>query len=367
MRVTAPLLALVVLATAAPDAGPPADGGGDPDGGDAAEEALARLLRTEEPDKLLTLEVVWQGPGEPFPVRSDAFARVEEEVWLSPLAHFRDGTCAARGGGWVDETGKPRVCDADESAFSHMRATWFRVTPSSWRVDRSPRGMGPPLAFRLEEWAALKGDRPVLAEPGSGPSDDLGRQGGPGTTRYALRLESQDGRVLGESPGLSDAARARVVRTRSYDDMVGVVEELRNVPYVDSPRGAPPARHETEMALGVDAVTPILYAARRTGLAVGYVDLSSLTPHVRTLVLPRDKVRRGDIVIMGAVVGLLARDAGRPGVLDGPDEVVVALDAPLRTYRLSQLPSSPLPTVLRLKGAVPSLPRPAGSGQPTVR
>ncbi|MEW5847580.1 MAG: hypothetical protein AB2A00_02160 [Myxococcota bacterium] len=296
--------------------------------------ALLLLHALHAPAAMASVEIVWQGPEDEWPRVGPATALPDEDVWLSALVRFADGTCAVRTGAYVDATGVTRLCDTGLERLSDLRATWLKLEPAESRMARSPRGLGPPLPFRATAFATLHADRPLLADarPALAPDDEGAEVG---AMRYVVRIsDERAGGESWESPGLTEAREAFLLKVRADDDYVGVLEELRHVTHADSPRGVPVTQHETELALAVDGMTLPVYGARRLGLALPYVDLDLLGAHLQPV--PLDQVQRGDIIQQGPRVGVLASDGGVRGTLDAGDELLTASSGPLRRERYAK-------------------------------
>lgn len=311
---------------------------------------LVGALQPVEP--IQSVEVLWQTLERRYPVQGSVRVRVDEDVQLSVLVRFENGLCAVRGGVYVDPSGALRTCDLAESTLNKMRAVWMRIEPTSQRVHRGPRGGGTvPHASR--QWATLSAARQVLAEMPDGKVEGPGV----GAARFQVLIQALDGQVLGKSPGQEDPSRAFLLQVRAADDLLGVVQELLHVPHADSPRGAPPVLHETEQALCVDAVSVVLYGARRLGLPVGYAGWQQLEPFLEAVEQGGQPLTRGDVITRGHAVALLVEDRGRLGVLDGEDLVLTAETGPLRTLSWKQFPTRGPARVQRLRTSAPPVVR----------
>jgi hypothetical protein len=190
--------------------------------------------------------------------------------------------------------------------------------------------------------------------------------GGLGVMRFRAALLLADGRRLA-TPGLEAvtprgiAPSVALVSFREADDLVGWLTAYFNVPNVFG-SGGHGATHQTELFQGADCADVIVGALRLGGARVAYTSalgLKSLAqPVTRKLLLDEtgvyelgedargapargeratlrfgDDVRRGDLMLIDYVgftdsprgwdhVGVVGRDAGKPGVLDPEDPVL---------------------------------------------
>jgi hypothetical protein len=252
---------------------------------------LATLLFAA-PEEVSRVEVVWRGEYDEFPATGTAHVRNDEDVWLGPLLFFKDGTCSVKEGVYRDPDGVDRVCARPFTSLQDWRAQYWRVAPAELRVKRSPRGDGPSPVWKRTLFAAARPDRPVLAASDDGDGLSLG------CMRYAVTLSDPEGNQV-TSPAEDNPREALAVAVRLDDSWMGVMWELQGVPVVDGPRGVPPARHDTSMLWGMDANTAVVYAARRMGLALAYVDLTE-QPGMETVDPATGPFRRGDVLIRGA-------------------------------------------------------------------
>lgn len=267
---------------------------------------LATLLMLA-PDDVERVEVVWRAADDDFPAQGVAHVKTDEDVLLGPLLFFKDGSCSVREGAYQDVDGVNHVCPRPFSALADWRAQYWRVIPTQMRVPRSPRGTGGAPRWHKSAFATVHVDRPVLAA--ANDDDDLPL----GTMRYAVTLTDAEGNSV-SSAADDDARKAMAVAVRLDDTWMGVLWELQGVPVVDGPRGVPPSQHDTSVLWGCDANTAIIYAVRRMGLGLPYLDVAE-QPRMETVVVKRG-VRRGDVLLR----------AGQPVVLMGPS---LAADAPV--------------------------------------
>ena len=253
---------------------------------------LGMVLLCAAPDGVTAVDVSWRGGEDDFGATGVGFTLGDEDVWLGVVVHYSDGTCATAEGVYRDVHGADHVCARPLNALQDWRAEFFRLRPTQARVKRSPRGEGEPVRFAREVFATVRGDKGVLATFHSDDAEPLG------VMRFGVTLTDADGATI-TSPAEDAPRNALRVVVRLDDGFLGVLWELAGVAVVDGPRGVPPAAHETEQHLGMDANSAVVYAARRLGMPLAYVDVVD-QPGLVVMPAAQTVPRRGDLLVKGA-------------------------------------------------------------------
>lgn len=245
------------------------------------------------------VDVTWRGGQDAFGATGVGYVLGDEDVMLGVLVHHGDGTCSVAGGVYRDAAGVDHSCARPMHLLGDWRAQYWRLRPQ-------PAG-----GYTREPFAALRADKTVLMTFVDDDAEPLG------TMRFGVTITDAAGNSWSSAGEEAPRDALRMV-VRLDDGFLGILWELANVPVVERPRGAPPQLHDTELQLGVDPNSAVIYAARRLGLPLAYVDVVD-QPMMTTLPVGEAVPRRGDVLVKGA------REVG---VLMAPS---LAADAPMLT------------------------------------
>lgn len=209
-------------------------------------------------------QLAWRLAPQSVVATAPAHVRPDQDLWLAVVVHFSDGTCAAPLGAYLGPDGATHQCSVLPNELSGWRAHVVRVLPQQTRVHRDARGQGPHVAWKVQRFAQVSLDTPVLATEMAG---DVYL----GALRFGVQVEDAQGR---RSPLAEQEAAANgglVVAVRRDDSPAGVAWELRGVPVADVPRGLPWDSHPTATYTEVDDTLLPAFVARRMGLDVPFL------------------------------------------------------------------------------------------------
>lgn len=246
---------------------------------------------------------------------------------------------------------------------------WFRVEPAVESLSNTGTGSFHYEPIRYAETGIVgalgAGSLPADVRPTRTPD----RGHGVGTMRYKLVAVTEDGALATPgaearrgkgSGGLSDAVHR--VSLRADDTYLGYLGELFGQPYIWASAGASRAAHQSERLEGADCADFVVYGQRRMGRDLEYTWTGDLPRVTRLLAAGRageggvyvDQrgrrlpfTRAGDLLLFPRHVGVLSRDRGVRGVLDGEDTMIHAYFATPREQALGETDYAAAPVEVR--------------------
>lgn len=233
----------------------------------------------------------------------------------------------------------------------NIQLRWFKVEPTGNSYNNTTGGFHwDPIEYRehpLGDWDAtwrIPADVHPVAYPDT--------HGGLGTMAFKVAVKIGDKTYA--SPGKESIYRGglsdEVIRVafRRDDTFTGYLTELFNTPYIWGSAGYPPIMHQAERLIGSDCADFVVYGARRTGKNTPYraswhlplvadtvargekIDSKGryLTKEGKPIIVGKDEVHIGDLLLFSGHVGALIEDREPAGVLDTNDVMIHTFWAP---------------------------------------
>jgi hypothetical protein len=232
-----------------------------------------------------------------------------------------------------------------------IRLRWYKVEPKGDSYNNTAGGFHWDLIEYQEHPMGSWGQKwqmPADAHPVGYPDT----HGGLGT--MAFKVEVKIGKKVFSSPGKENIFRGGLsdevtrVAFRRDDTFLGYLTELFNTPYIWGSAGYPPEKHQAERLIGSDCADFVVYGVRRTGKNVPYrgswhLPLSAVAiakadridsngryiqKNGKPVVIGKDAVHLGDLLLFPGHVGALVADRQPEGVLDIKDVMIHTFWAP---------------------------------------